>query len=169
MKRLVFVVGALIAAALMTDSAFATDHYTTIRLTANIGTHGQYKTKCIAIIETEIIGVSRKSNDVVHWVIQNGNSVDQSDACKGADEQLVELRFGRNPVFGAEILRNPVQEMINGITYWVIKGTINPKIREGHYKYRVWYPKKVASNPNDKDPAGPDPDVEVDCTGCAPP
>jgi len=169
MNRLVFVLGALIAAALMTESVSARDRYTTIRLTNNIGAHGQYNTKCVAIVETDILGVRKASADVVRWIIKNGNSHNGSDYCPRLDPSRVEIRF-QEPVFGAEhLVLKAEQEMIGSKLYWVIKGTVDAAIQSGRYKYVVFYTKKVTSDPNDKDPAGPDPDVEVDCGGCFPP
>ena len=168
MNRLAFAAGALMAAVLMAESASARDRFTTIRLTNNVGDQMQFNTKCVAIVETEIVGARKASSDVVHWIIKNGNSFDGSDFCPNVDKSRVELRFTQ-PVFGAgNLILHAEQETINGTTYWVVKGAVDPGIARGRYKYRVWYSKKGTSDPDDKDPAGPDPDVEVDCGGCLP-
>jgi hypothetical protein len=153
MKSISFVALAALAIVIVaTDYGTAqpkpTPRTTSIFMTKNhnVGKgQGQYPAECRAVVATETIPSNR--GDSISWKIKNGNGHDEGDRCEGLDMSRVALVFKTN-VMGTKVLT------ARGSS---IDGIVSNSPGPAPHGYHVTY----------KDlPAGPDPEIIVDCGTC---
>ena len=161
MKMLAALVGLVVAAlALSSEGLAAKGRGTHIYFTRNTQwISGQPNTgipECLAAVATERIPALK--NDDIEWKVKNGHGATFSnpDKCPDLDKSQVELHF-KTDVMGAAAMRK-LKSNANGD----ITGTVSMdsgEARKGLHGYQVFY-KGL--------PAGPDPEIDVDCDGCGP-
>jgi hypothetical protein len=147
------------AAILTADPGFAQakQRATTIFMTQNhaVGTgRGQFPAECLGSVATETI--PSKKGDPIRWTVINGNGQDDTDQCRGLEVSQVEL------VFDTDVMGSPAKRRLRGKGKSV-DGNVTNLEKEAptnsRHKYQVFY-KGV--------PAGPDPEIIVDCPSCGP-
>ncbi len=161
MKRLMMFAGVAVVSTLIAVTVHAKDRGPRIHFTQNHSNHGQYAGKCLGSVTYEILPA--QPGDVVRWTIINGNgSGSADDVCEDQkttmDKTKVRLRFKRSPFtgsFGTAVELGP-PSMIGG--KYVIEATVDSRaVPTDRYQYVVVY---------DGVPAGPDPEIEIDCPTC---
>jgi hypothetical protein len=164
MKRLGLLAGIALIVALATNVASGqpATRTRTVRLwfTTNHGEHGQFPAVCLGtpIYQT----IPSRRGDHIRWIILNGNgSGTNEDVCEpmtGMDKAQVSLHFKESPFEGTTLgMPTDLTPTIATSGVAIIEAVIDMAATRNRYRYTVQYRMRDA---------GPDPDVEVDCTTC---
>jgi hypothetical protein len=160
MRRIAILAGVALAVTATTAIAqppTTTPRYAVIYLTKNHDTM-KYPADCLGSVSTEMI--PSNNGDPVTWIIRHGNSFNNDDVCPGADKSKVTLVF-KDDVFGTAVMKvlKATFTNVSGVPgkVWAIQGTVDAGIPPNTYGYTVYYNMK---------PAGPDPEIIVDCADC---
>ena len=116
---------------------------------------GQYNTPCIGIVATETIGARRGYK--LMWQVHPGNGQGDDDKCDGLVNTDVSL------VFVTDVMGQEVMKRLTANPGGLIQGTVSEDDTDlgslTVHKYHVELGMV---------PAGPDPIIIVDCSGCGP-
>jgi hypothetical protein len=156
MNRLLVLIGGLMPI-LLASSAWAQDRTVTIFFTHNDSRNRtRHPADCLGSVTHEVLRTL--PGQTVKWQIVNGTPANNpNEKCENFDERQVSLRFkGRTSPFedGKRVV-SP-ENGSSAINETILKKNAVKRT----FRYVVRYKEKNA---------GPDPDVDVDCGGCAPP